>query len=116
MKYLKTFLFTVLSMFLLYLIPITLNYFGVMSNKITNVFNIIILFMACFLSGIVIGKKAINKGYLEGLKIGGMISGSFLLISLLLKNKFTLIKIVFYILIIVISTIGSIIGINKKGK
>lgn len=116
MKYLKTFLFTILSMFLLHLIPITLNYFGVISNKITNVFNIIILFVVCFLSGIVIGKKANNKGYLEGVKIGGIISGFFLLISLVLKNKFTLIKIVFYLLIIVISIIGSIIGINKKGK
>lgn len=114
MKYLKTFLFTILSMFLLHLIPITLNYFGVISNKITNVFNIIILFVVCLLSGIVIGKKANNKGYLEGVKIGGMISGLFLLTSLVLKNKITLVKIIFYLLIIAISIIGSIIGINKK--
>lgn len=116
MKYLKIFSFTILSMFFLHIIPITLNYFCVISNKIANIFYIVIIFITCLLSGIVIGKKANNKGYLEGLKIGGMISVFFLLLSFIFKSNFTLIKIFFYLLIIVIPMIGSIIGINKKSK
>ena len=91
-----------------------LNLIGV-NSTITNlmifVFNILVFFIFGFKSG----KKASNKGYIAGLKIGGL----FLLI-LIIINLFTTLEffnittIIYYVLLILSSTFGGSIGINKK--
>ena len=60
------------------------------------------------------GKKAVNKGYLAGLKLGGSILLVFLLISLFLKDGIRASKLVYYGVLLLISIISASIGINYK--
>ena len=66
------------------------------------------------LSGIYLGSKVKEKGYLEGIKISGIIVLLFIIVSLILKQKLNLNSFIYYFILIVSSTIGSMIGINKK--
>lgn len=64
--------------------------------------------------GIGIGRKSSKKGYLEGLKLGGIIILSLLLINLLFIRTFSLSILMYYLIILASSIIGSMIGINIK--
>ena len=91
-----------------------LNYIGILNNTAINIIKIIIPILSMLIGGFVIGKKTGKKGWLEGLKL----SLIFLIILTLfnylgLKSNLSL-KVFIYYLILIISTIfGSIIGVNK---
>ena len=80
--------------------------------------NCLILFiftaLGFFIINFINGQKAANKGYLEGLKLGSIAIGIFFLISLLTKDFFSPSKIIYYLVLILISTISASIGINFK--
>lgn len=115
MKYLKSFIIY-LSIFLItFIINTTLSYFDILKENTTMIFNILSFIISIFISSIYIGLKSNNKGYIEGIKQGTIITLFIIIISnIVLKNKLTILSFLSYIIIIVISTIGSIIGINKK--
>lgn len=91
-----------------------LNYIGLLNNTVISIIKIIIPVISMFIGGFVIGKKTGKKGWLEGLKL----SLIFLIILTLfnylgLKSNISL-KVGIYYLILIISTMfGSIIGVNK---
>ena len=91
-----------------------LNLIGV-NSTITNLMIFIFNILAFFIFGFKSGKKASNKGYIAGLKIGGL----FLLI-LIIINLFTTLEffnittIIYYVLLLLSSTFGGSLGINKK--
>lgn len=60
-----------------------------------------------------LGKESSKKGYIEGLKYASIWSFIFLIVSIFLKG-IDLSSIIFFILLIIISVLGSILGINKK--
>ena len=62
------------------------------------------------------GKKAISKGYLAGLKLGGAILIFFFLASLLVDGCILFSRIIYYGIILLISIISASLGINFKGK
>ena len=62
------------------------------------------------------GRKTLNKGYLAGLKLGGIILLGFILISLFTKNSFSLSQLIYYGILLLISVISASIGINYKDK
>lgn len=62
------------------------------------------------------GKKAISKGYLAGLKLGGAILIFFFLVSLLADGCILFSRIIYYGIILLISIISASLGINFKGK
>ena len=68
------------------------------------------LFVINFLNG----KRTNQKGYLEGLKLGGLVILFFFIISLFTKDFISLSKIIYYGVLILISIIASSIGINFK--
>lgn len=68
------------------------------------------LFVINFLNG----KRTNQKGYLEGLKLGGLVILLFFIISLFTKDFISLSKIIYYGVLILISIIASSIGINFK--
>jgi putative membrane protein (TIGR04086 family) len=67
-----------------------------------------------FILGIINGKKASKKGYLEGLKLGSIIILILLIFNLIFIRKFSLNTFVYYLVIIASTTIGSMIGINLR--
>ena len=97
------------TLFLITLVFITslLNLIGV-NSTITNLLIFIFNISLFFIFGLKNGKKASNKGYLAGLKVGGL----FLLV-LIIISLFTFI---YYLVLILASTLGGSLGINKKSE
>ena len=114
-NYLKNIGYTFLLFLICTLFLTTLNYTGILIGNTLNIFSTIFLFLSIFIGGILTGRKANRKGYIEGIKFGSIIMVMILLINLLIfKNKIHLSSILYYLLIIFISMVGSIVGIAKK--
>ena len=117
MKYLKTIIFEMIILISLTLITTILYYFNILSNGINNTFKIIIFITTFLLSGIYISKHSNKKFYLEGIKIAFINIGLFVILNFIFKNGFNLKQIIYYLILIIITTLGSIIGgANKKNK
>lgn len=117
MKYFKAFLIFISIFLIINLLSNTICYFSLINNLFNSLLSIISLIISSLISGLYIGLNSQNKGYLEGAKVGGIIiSFMFLLSYLGFNNSFSIIGIIYYILILTLVITGSIIGINKKEK
>lgn len=92
-----------------------LSYFGVFSFRVVTIISWISILLFSFVSGISCGRKALKRGFLEGIKIGGI----FLLILLFLnliffQTPFSIKRLLYYCLIFISSIAGAMFGINKK--
>ncbi len=114
MKYIKIYIRIITIIFITTFITSSLSYLNIINEKTQILSNNIIILVTLLIEGFILGKKKEEKGFLEGIKIGSIISITFLLLRLLIKKNIIIEKILFYFLIIISSTIGSIIGINKK--
>lgn len=119
MKYLKnlgmSFAYMIGTILVLTLIVTIFSYFNIMSDKVTSIFKIIIPIISLFIGGFYIGKRSIKKGFLEGLKIGLLFSIFLLIFNFLaLSNSFKVKYLLFYLILIISSILGSMIGINRK--
>lgn len=121
MKYLKksgiSMLYIIGSLLIITFIITIFNYFNIINNKAISIFKILIPVISLFIGGFYAGKNSSNKGYLEGLKLG-MVFSIFLLIFnfLALDNSFKFKYLLFYLIIIISSILGSMIGININKK
>lgn len=114
-QYLKTIGYMVgIILISIFLITI-LNYFNILSSSAVSYLKLIIILITTFSSGILIGKTAIKNGWLEGLKLGISIVLLMILFSYLGLDKTPTYKnIVYYIIIIITSILGGMIGISKR--
>ena len=106
------------TLFLITLVFVTslLNLIGV-NSTITNLLVFIFNISLFFIFGLKNGKKASNKGYLAGLKVGGLFLLVLIIISLFTsKNIFSLSTFIYYLVLILASTLGGSLGINKKSE
>ena len=88
-----------------------------MSFNTTSILFIIFMMILFLIIGYKYGKKADKKGYIEGLKIGFSLILVLLFINLIFYNSnFSLERVIYYIILILSSIFGSMIGINKKEK
>lgn len=117
MSNLKKYIFflstTILSILISILLITTLYYFNIISPTIYNILKIIVLLLSIFINSFLLGKKAQNKGYLEGLKIIIPIIIIFSLITVFSKS-FTLKVLLYYLILIMTSSFGSMVGISTK--
>lgn len=114
-NYLKNIGYTFLFVIASCVIITILNYFNILNGNILNIISIIIMLLSLFIGGFLTGKSANKKGYLEGIKFGGIMVIIILLLNLLVfKNSFTLINILYYFSLLFVSTIGSMLGIQKR--
>lgn len=115
LKYLKALLYMLISVFIFSFILSTLNYFDIIGTGIMNVFQLITMVISMLIGGVYIGKNSSNKGYLQGLKIGGItLAILFLLNYLGFGNGLSVGIILFYLIVLVSIVIGSVIGINRN--
>ena len=119
MDYLKKigygFAYTLGAFLILIFILTLLSYADVISGKVVSFVQLFIPIVSLLIGGYIIGKRSKSNGWLEGLKF----SLIFLVILMLFNYlglgsapKFK--NIVFYIIIIVSSILGSMIGINRR--
>ena len=120
MNYLKKYskiIFTWSIIIIIYLIILTLlNYFQIMKFNTIIKLNFIIVSIITFILGILTGKKTTKKGYIEGLKIGGIIMGLLFVLNLIFIRRFSLYTFAYYLTLLASATFGSMIGINLKKK
>lgn len=113
MKYIKSLGLFFIILLVLNLIISIFSYFEIINLNITKIFMIISMLLSGLISGIYLGLNSNNKGYLEGIKLSLIILIIFTFFNLILRN-FNCITIIYYIIIILIISIGSMIGINTK--
>lgn len=115
MKYLKNLgmsLLCISSTILVLTFIITIfSYFNIINDKTVSILKIIIPILSLFIGGFFIGKKSLKKGFIEGIKLGSITSIILILINI---NNFELKSLLFYLILIITSSLGSMIGINKK--
>lgn len=114
LKKLKKGLIITGSVFILITLISILNYLGINFNisRFVVLLGIALLF---FVSGFINGQKRDNKGYIAGFKIGLIIIAIFIILNLIIfRSPFSLKRNVYYIILLLCSVLGSIIGINKK--
>lgn len=115
-KYSFRFLYTILSIIISLLLITTLYHFNIISSNIYQTLKLIILLVNILISGIILGKKATSKGYLEGIKLGIFIILLCLLITLVTGQELKIRILLYDSMILITSILGGMIGINKKGE
>lgn len=114
-KYLYSLLYILIGILLFSIIITILNYFNLIDTNTLKYFKLIAIILPSFIGGIYIGKRAEKLGYLEGLKIGAVVVVIIALLNYLgFNSDFSISSILYYIIILISSVLGSIIGINKK--
>lgn len=114
-KYLKALLYIFVPILIFNIILSILYYFNIINSKTLSTLNTILVTISMFIGGIYIGNKSNKKGYLEGIKISLIAVIILFIISYLAFDKGITIKsLIYYLLLIISSTLGSMIGINKK--
>ena len=92
-----------------------LNYFNIISSNAITIIDTIIMVVIFAVLGFINGKKAEKKGYLTGLKVGGLLSLILLIFSFILfKSDIRFSSFIYYLILIVSCIFGSMLGINKK--
>ena len=115
-KYYKYFYSLLISLFILIVLSLIINllyYYDVISTSSINYFKIMIIIISFFISGFILGKKTINKGYLEGIKLSIITIIIMILLSIIL-HSFKISNILYYLITSISIIFGSMIGITKK--
>ncbi len=113
-KYLKPTL-VFLGVFAFYLVMLLIfNYTGLIKLDSIVKINFVVMYVMALFLGIIEGKKTSKKGYLEGLKLGGIVICILFLLNLIFYRHFSIYILLYYLVIITSSTIGSMVGINLK--
>ena len=114
-SFLKIFSKTLITIFLALLIISTLYYFNILSDKIASYLRPLSILLILFITSYKLGKKSIKNGYLEGFKLGSLVIVFFFILSLIFfRNYFKIRLILYYLILLITSILGSMIGISKK--
>ncbi len=113
-KYGKRLLWMSLSIIITLLFITVLYYFNIISKDLNHIFMLINLIINIFISAYILGKNSTKKGYIEGIKHSLIIIILFFIFTLLSREVLSYKVLIYYIIIITSSILGSISGINKK--
>jgi len=115
MKYLKSLIYFFVPLVVILLISSTLSYFDIIPNNVVKYVNLGNVILSALICGMFIGRHSMSKGYKEGIKVGILLFAILFVFNYLALDKgFDLVRIVFYIIIVITCIIGSVIGINKR--
>ncbi len=112
-KYLKSSIYTLCILIGSTIVITILNYFNVLMGNVLKITELLIPIISIFIGSYILGKSSNNKGYIEGLKYGIAWIILFLIINLISKN-FTYLSLIYYLILIIIAIVSSIIGINRR--
>ena len=112
-KYLKSSIYTLCILIGSTIVITILNYFNILMGNVLKITELLIPIISIFRGSYMLGKSSNNKGYIEGLKYGMAWIILFLIINLISKN-FTYLSLIYYLILIIIAIVSSIIGINRR--
>jgi|GEM_PF-896822 len=114
-KYLKTSAIYLIVICVTSLILAILNYFGIFGSQTISIIDMLIMVVIFVVLGYIHGKQAEKRGYLVGLRIGCILSLILLILSLIVfRTGIDFSSLIYYLVLIVSCTFGSMLGINKK--
>jgi len=114
MKYLKSLAIILVPILLLSFLTTTLYYFNLLGTGTTKTIKLAIPILSLFLGGLYLGKQTQEKGWLEGLKLGSAIILLMFIVSYLAFDiGFSIKGMIYYFLILLTTTFGSMIGIRN---
>lgn len=121
MKSLKTTLkyglISFITIFILLFFVATLYYYDIISSNVVGYLRLAIILIVLFITSYILGKNTEKNGYLEGMKFGLFNILLFLLISVIFFRDDLMLRIILYdIILLVTSVLGSMIGINKSSR
>lgn len=112
-KYIKSFILFLLYIILFPIFLTIMNLIKINTNKI-----IIIIFgsIMMFIIGFLLGKKTNKNGYLNGLLLSTISVFFIFILSLIFRYSININSLIYYLILIISTIFGSIIGVNKKIK
>lgn len=114
-KYGKALLVSISILFILTFVMTLLNYINLIKYNTLSIFKIAIFFLTVLGGALYIGKNSSRKGWFEGIKFGLIFLIILVLFNYLGFNiKFEFKNLLYYIIVIISSILGSMIGINLK--
>lgn len=117
MKYLKSLVWTIIPIFILSFLGSLFYYLNWLNPKVYNILKLLIPVLSLFLGGLYLGKHSKENGWLEGLKLGGSwIIFLFILSYLAFDIGFSLKGLIYYLIILITTTFGSMVGIRNVEK
>lgn len=121
MNYLKklgiSFIYIISTILIITFAITVLNYFNIIADNMISIFKILVPIISLFIGGFYIGKKSNKNGYFEGIKLGVFFSLFLIIFNFLaIDNSFKLKYLLFYLIIIISSMLGSMVGINKRKR
>lgn len=115
LKYLKGLILVLGVLFSSTLIISILYYLNILNDGFNNYLLLLSSFISMLVGGIYIGLRSKEKGYIEGLKIGLISIFILMILSIILyKTNINSKNIIYYLILLSSSILGSMIGINKK--
>lgn len=112
-KYIKSLIIFLTS---IVLIPVFLTIFNLFKLKTNRIMIIIIGAILMFIIGLILGKQSESKGYLNGLLLSVITILLLVITSLIFKFPLNINTLIYYVILIITTILGSMIGINKKTK
>ena len=110
----KFILIIFLSIMILGLIINTLYYFDIINNNIYNIMKMVIVLGVLFINALFLGKNSNKYGIVEGLKLGAIFLLVMVILKLVTNSSFDTRAIIYSIIILLTTSVGAVIGINKK--
>ena len=107
-------IYIVSSILVLTLLFTLINYFNVINDKTMSIFKIIIPIISLFIGGIYLGLNTKFKGFCNGLKLGLVFIFIMIILNIIFISNFELKNILYYLILLITTTLGSMIGINIK--
>ena len=74
----------------------------------------VIVILSLFINAFFLGKNSTKYGLVEGLKLGAIFLIIMFIIKIFTSNSFDIRTVIYSIIILLTTSIGSVIGINKK--
>lgn len=93
------------------------NYFELINGNFYKMILILTSALSVAVGSFILGEKTDNKGYLEGIKFGLITIILFFVISFLaFDQKITTLSFIYYLILVITSSVGAMFGINKKAS
>lgn len=116
-KYLLAFIYSILIILIGSLLISILYYFNITTDKINNILIYLTSITAIFIGSFKLGKELKYKGIITGAMYFFILLIFFIIISLLIfKINYSISNIIFYLILLIFSILGSIIGKNYQTK
>jgi putative membrane protein (TIGR04086 family) len=109
-KYIYLLLFLFLALFILSIIYL----YGNISYNVINTIILILMMIFAFIIGYFQSINTNEKGIITGLKSGIILIAILFVLGIIFHTPFKLTRIIYYIILLLITILGSIFGKNKK--